>query len=429
MAVVRSSGIRNVLRFGVFGAVIIALSGQTVAQELCWDPAAIKGAPSESKIFKSVRKAFVALPEGRPLSVPPIPHPDRHVIRRVKLPPGKKLVALTFDLCEQPNEIAGYQADVVDFLREHQVHATFFAGGKWLLTHRTRAEQLMTDRLFEVGNHSWEHRNLRLLSGKKLADEIDGAQLAYEQVRGDLVRSQCVVPGATVPVGELARPRIGLFRFPFGACDQKSLEAIWERGLKVIQWDLSSGDPWAAQKPKSMTRWVLRHAKPGSIIIFHANGRGHGTGKALPEIVHGLREKGFQFVTVSELLAAGEPEYAASKYGCYDHKPGDAVKYDKISARLEGWYERSRRRVLGKRPPQPIARRMVPQGTGPLGNGFGRTKLPTPSVVEPFPPSVGQVAGGGATGAATQAAPAENEISQSLKKSTPNSQFKFDTGD
>ena len=93
---------------------------------------------------------------------------------------GIRRIALTFDLCEQPYEIAGYQGDIVDFLRDRDIAATFFAGGKWLLTHAERAGQLMSDDRFEIANHAWEHRNLRLLSGTRLATEIDGEE--YEEV-------------------------------------------------------------------------------------------------------------------------------------------------------------------------------------------------------------------------------------------------------
>ena len=57
------------------------------------------------------------------------------VIRRVVLPDKRKLIALTFDLCEQPGEVAGYDGAIVDYLRKEHIKATFFAGGKWLRSH------------------------------------------------------------------------------------------------------------------------------------------------------------------------------------------------------------------------------------------------------------------------------------------------------
>jgi hypothetical protein len=53
-------------------------------------------------------------------------------------------IAFTFDLCEQPYEVAGYDGAVVDVLREYAVRATFFGGGKWITTHPQRARQLIS---------------------------------------------------------------------------------------------------------------------------------------------------------------------------------------------------------------------------------------------------------------------------------------------
>jgi peptidoglycan/xylan/chitin deacetylase (PgdA/CDA1 family) len=253
-------------------------------------------------------------------------------IRRVDLPPGVKLVALTFDLCEQPREIAGYQGATIDFLRENNIRATFFAGGKWMLTHRNRAEQLMSDPLFEVGNHTWEHRNLRLLSGKALEREIGDAQVSYEKVREELQSRQCLARDGQGLAHERAPGRMALFRFPFGACNDASLNAVADMGLATIQWDVSSGDPWPGQRPELMVKAVLSHVRPGSIVLFHANGRGWHTSEALPSIVGELRKRGYGFVTVSELLALGKP---VAEPRCYDSRPGDTDRYDGLARRLE----------------------------------------------------------------------------------------------
>ncbi|HXY89377.1 MAG TPA: polysaccharide deacetylase family protein, partial [Xanthobacteraceae bacterium] len=261
-----------------------------------------------------------------PAEFSPITATPRGVVRRVKLPPGKKLVAFTFDLCETRYEVAGYQGGIVDYLRENNVKATFFAGGKWLLTHRERAEQLMSDPLFEIANHGWEHRNLRLLSGATLKAEIESADLAYEEVRAGLAAKQCVARDAT-PAGERAPARMRYLRFPYGACNPASLAAVADDGLVPIQWDVAAGDPAPGASAAWMARYVLAAVQPGSIIIFHANGRGWHTEAALPRIVSELKAEGYEFVTIAELLAAGEPEIAAS---CFNQRPGDTNIYDHV---------------------------------------------------------------------------------------------------
>src|SRR5215831_4645643 len=172
-------------------------------------------------------------------------------------PPQRKLVALTFDLCEQPSEISGYQGGIVDFLRTNGIKATFFMGGKWMLSHRERTQQLMSDPLFEVANHTWEHRNLRVVSGQALVDEIKNAQVAYEQVREELEAKQCTGPRGNRLAHEQAPRRLGLLRFPYGACSAAALDEAAHQGLLPIQWDVSSGDPAFAQSARAIEHQVL----------------------------------------------------------------------------------------------------------------------------------------------------------------------------
>src|SRR5262249_41369611 len=109
-------------------------------------------------------------------------------IRRVELKPLYKVIALTFDLCEGVKEISGYDAPIVDYLRSERVHATFFAGGKWMRNHQERALQLIADPLFEVGNHSWSHANLRLANEQRLHEQILWPQAQYILLREELAR-------------------------------------------------------------------------------------------------------------------------------------------------------------------------------------------------------------------------------------------------
>ncbi len=285
------------------------------------------------------------------------------VVRRVKLAPGKKLIALTFDLCEEPYEIAGYQGRIVDYLRAKQVKATFFAGGKWMMSHEDRAQQLMSDPLFQIGNHTWEHRNLRLLENAVLADEIRNGQGAYEEMRARLEDRRCARPDREGSVEQNVPARTSIIRFPFGACNPLVLEETYRSGLLPIQWDVSSGDAPPGQSPKAMFNDVVERVRPGSIVLFHANGRGMGTEQAIPSIVEALRAKGYEFATIDELLAAGEPEFAST---CYDERVGDTDRYDLFSAHLEAVYQHARQTV-GQRPPKD-------QNLSPAAKGSARTR-------------------------------------------------------
>ena len=295
---------------------------RSVLQARCWSPAQLSGAPQEKKALRGNR-AFDTQPAITPLTqFEPVRQNLRGAIRRVKLPPGKKLIALTFDLWELTGEVAGYDAAVFDTLRATGVRATIFAGGKWMRSHPERTRQLMADPLFELANHGDAHRNLRLLKGPAPAQEINGAQQTYETARGTFAADQCVrgqeEAFASIP------ERISLFRFPFGACNQPALDAVNDAGLLAIQWDISTGDPFRGQSAQAITAAMLR-AKPGAIIIAHGNGRGFHTAEALSVAIPALKAKGFKFVTVSELLAQGTPEISAT---CYNARPGDTDRYD-----------------------------------------------------------------------------------------------------
>ena len=238
-----------------------------------------------------------------------------------------KLLALTFDLCETENEVTGYQADVVNYLRDNHVSATFFAGGKWMRSHPEKTMQLMADPLFEVGNHSWSHRNLRQATDEVLEHEILWPQWQYGLLRQELARRAAEAGVPEAEVGKIPSvPR--LFRFPFGACNDPALAAAANAGLRAIQWSIVTGDPAPGQTASAIVRTVLGEAVPGSIVIFHANGRGHGTAEALREIVPVLRDKGYTFVTVGELLDRSDDVVATHE--CYELRPGDNLRYDHL---------------------------------------------------------------------------------------------------
>jgi peptidoglycan/xylan/chitin deacetylase (PgdA/CDA1 family) len=294
--------------------------------EACFPPAELAANPAEKSPRKGQRAFDRPEPERQLVPFQPVSARLRGAIRRVKLPPGKKLIALTLDLCEQPGEIAGYDGAIIDYLRKEGVKATLFVGGKWLRSHEHRTRQLMADPLFEIANHSAAHRNLRLLSGKRLTEEVEEPQRSYEAIHERFAADRCTA--ASPQAWQSVPQRMSLFRFPFGACNKASLDAVNDAGLLAIQWDVSTGDPTPAQSAKAIAREILNSARPGSIVIGHANGRGFHTAEALPLAIPKLKAQGYSFVTVSELLAAGTPEIVTT---CYNLRPGDTDRYDDLA--------------------------------------------------------------------------------------------------
>ncbi|MEN6442096.1 MAG: polysaccharide deacetylase family protein [Syntrophobacter sp.] len=258
----------------------------------------------------------------------PLPAIEKGSIRAVRMADSRKLLALTFDLCEGPRETSGYASEIIDFLKANSVKATFFAGGKWMRSHPEQSMQLMAEPLFEIGNHSWSHANFRRITLDEAREQVLGTQEEYTRLRKILVErlQEKGIDAATAGI----RRSMDLFRFPYGTCTGESLEMISELGLRAIQWDVVSGDPAKGRTAAGIVNTVMRMAKPGSIVIFHANGKGNGTLASLRELVPELRKRGFEFAGVSELLAAGTPISAPD---CYELTPGDNLRYDRPVSR------------------------------------------------------------------------------------------------
>ncbi|MGB9025544.1 MAG: polysaccharide deacetylase family protein [Rhodomicrobium sp.] len=289
----------------------------------CWSADALAGKPGEKAIHRVPYDPSIE-PAGAAVRLPALPANQRGSIRSVRLPHGQRLVALTFDLCENGNEISGYDGDIIDTLRRLEVKATFFPSGKWLLDHKERAGQLMADPLFQVGTHSWTHRNFRLLPAGDAKADLAIDLKADASVRRGLKEKACYRPASSKP-GDIDHAT--LFRFPFGTCNAETMSAVNEAGLLAIQWDVVSGDPAKAASAEAIEHGVVARVKPGSIVVMHANGRGWHTAEALPLVIADLRKRGFEFATVGELLEKGEPVIADS---CYEVKPGDNARYDKL---------------------------------------------------------------------------------------------------
>ncbi|HPG89863.1 MAG TPA: polysaccharide deacetylase family protein, partial [Hyphomicrobium sp.] len=244
-------------------------AGDSALQAACFAKDALAGREGERTPVRGNHK-FDRDPLTRATlaAFTPVAAPLRGAIRRVDLPKGEKLIALTFDLCEQYGEVSGYDGGIFDYLRAESVAATLFAGGKWMRSHPERTQQLMTDPLFEMANHSEAHRNLRLLDATAMQNEILGPQRAYEAQRSQLLEMQCTraheAALSSVPT------RLAMFRFPYGACNAASLNAVNDAGLLAIQWDLSSGDPDPRISVAALADGMLKRVKSGSIIVMHA---------------------------------------------------------------------------------------------------------------------------------------------------------------
>ncbi len=306
--------------------------GSQAVLDRCWTADELRG-KSENPAKGTVHggQGPSSPPRLLPLCSPGLLRPELHgSIRAVEVPADKgKPVALTFDLCEANGEKSGYDADIVNILRTHRVKATFFVGGKWMRSHPDRTQQLMADPLFEIGNHSWSHANFSQLSEDQIEREVLWTQAQYEALREELQTRNCALEAGQAEVEKI--PRVPeLFRFPYGACTSVAQRVVTKCGLPAIQWSIVTGDAASFQTAAGIVRIVQQQIRPGAIIIAHANGRGHGTAAALERLIPELRQNGYQFVTVSELLASGKVIRASE---CYENRPHDNRRYNLRSTR------------------------------------------------------------------------------------------------
>ncbi|MDQ6712385.1 MAG: polysaccharide deacetylase family protein [Candidatus Dormibacteraeota bacterium] len=212
-----------------------------------------------------------------------------------------KLVALTFDLDMNAQMAAAARAgtvwinrDALDFLESQKIHATLFMTGMWAEAYPTLARQLATNPIFEIGDHSYSHPAFHTpcyrLGGVSRAEQARQIQLAQQAIE----RSTGVTPK--------------YFRFPGGCYDRTALDLVHAAGLIPVQWDVNSIDAFNTH-PQQIVSTVLSEVKPGSIVVMHLHGRANApaTGLALHMLVPELQRRGYQFVTVGQLLAAGTP--------------------------------------------------------------------------------------------------------------------------
>jgi len=196
------------------------------------------------------------------------------------VPTDKKIVALTFDISwgEKKTE------PILNVLKEKNVNkATFFLSSPWAQTHPEIVKKIIEDG-FEIGSHGHKHDNYSKFSDEEIRKQIQTAHTILSQVTGKTPK---------------------LLRLPNGDFDKRVLRIAEELNYKVIQWDTDSLD-WMNIGTAKIVNRVVSKAHPGDIILMHASDSAKQTAEALPAIIDQLREKGYQFVTVSDLLAQTE---------------------------------------------------------------------------------------------------------------------------
>lgn len=189
--------------------------------------------------------------------------------------PNKKQVALTFD--DGPD--GKVTPAIVDILDEYKVKGNFFFLGR-----NVEAYPEVVKKAYNSGHlvlsHSYNHVELPKLSAKEIQIEIEQAGNSIKSVIGK-------------------EPSI--IRTPYGETNKQVVEMAQQEGYSVVLWSIDTLD-WSQKEASNIVNNVMSHVRNGDIILMHSDAKKTEAAKALPELIEGLQEKGFEMVDLETLL-------------------------------------------------------------------------------------------------------------------------------
>ncbi|WKG01996.1 polysaccharide deacetylase family protein [Mycolicibacterium sp. HK-90] len=195
------------------------------------------------------------------------------LVDRVETP--DKVVALTLD--DGPTDLT---PDVLKILADAHVPATFYLTGRELEA-APRHGAAIAAAGHEIGNHSYSHRRMVLMSPDTVAGEIERTDTAIR---------------ATGHQGPIT------FRPPYGKKLWTLPRYLSTHDRTTVTWDVEPDSATGADADAIVAETVAR-VRPGSIILLHVMyGSRDASRSAIPRIVDELRSAGYRFVTVSDLL-------------------------------------------------------------------------------------------------------------------------------
>ena len=185
----------------------------------------------------------------------------------------EKKIAITFDSAWDDNDLA----DILTTLENYGCRATFFVVGDFVDKYPERIKE-MYEKGHEVANHSDTHPHTNSLSREQMIKEMDNCDEKIKKLTGQ---------------NEV------LFRAPYGEYNDLLVKTCKETGRYCIQWSVDSLD-WKGLTAEMIIKRVTDKVKNGSIILLH-NGT-KNTAKALPQLLCDLKNQGYEFVGVSDLI-------------------------------------------------------------------------------------------------------------------------------
>lgn len=166
--------------------------------------------------------------------------------------------------------------DILKILENEEVKATFFLTGRWTEKNPALALQI-AQAGHEIGNHAYSHQSPNQAGYDGNCEEIQKTSQAILQATG---------------------LKTVLYAPPSGEREDVVLKAAEDMGHTVILWSVDTID-WQRPDASVILERVIKKIHPGAIILAHPT---NPTLHALPEIISGLKNMGYEFVTVSQNL-------------------------------------------------------------------------------------------------------------------------------
>lgn len=187
--------------------------------------------------------------------------------------PEEKVMVLTFD-----DYLGDKVWPLLDVLDRYGVKGTFFVIGNSIEANKELLKEI-SERGHELANHTWDHYNNHTLTD--------------DEIRAQLISTQVLIHRYT---GQKSR----YFRPPGGYYDRNMVRIAQDIGLQTVLWSLNSTDADKKNSAGRIKGVVTQWAHPGAIVVMHLNRE--TTVEALPGIIETMKDRGYKFVTVSEII-------------------------------------------------------------------------------------------------------------------------------
>lgn len=263
------STLLNPLRYLRFGLVLLIAS---VALTSCQTTK--KGNRRKNKHAAVGQHNFAAASMGPQAPRPPATGPLGRQNGYSSVQTGAPVLALTFDDGPHPSNTPR----LLDILRSRNVKATFYVTGENARKYPAILRRMISEG-HEIGNHTMTHGRITKMSTSEIRNEIIGTHQAVKSATGVLPRS---------------------FRPPYGATTPAQKEWIKrEYGMPSILWSVDPED-WKKPGVSVVTSRLVNGASRGGILLLHDI---HAPSvDSTPGTIDQLKRKGFQFVTISQLI-------------------------------------------------------------------------------------------------------------------------------